>query len=134
MIAKWMAALVASAIGIGAFVTGIQEQQELQQDAKPFMQRKLDSSRAILEGLAMEDFRKIGDHAQKLALLSYEADWNVIQTEPYLKLNSEFRGSTQRLRDSADDQNIDAATLAWFEVTLNCVRCHKYIRARAGED
>jgi hypothetical protein len=43
-------------------------------------------------------------------------------------MSSEFRGSAQRLRDHAKEKNVDAATLSYFEVTLNCVRCHKYVR------
>ena len=122
--------LAITALGIsGTF----QEPQELQQDTRPFMQRKLDAARDIVSGLAIEDYKKIGDAAQALSLLSYEADWNVIQTETYLKLNSEFRGAVQRLRDHSDEQNIDAATLAYFEVTLNCVRCHKYLRQQPGQ-
>ena len=122
--------LAIAAVGVsGPF----QEPQDLQQDTRPFMKRKLDAARDIVSGLAIEDYRKIGDAAQALGLLSYEADWNVIQTEPYLKLNSEFRGAVQRLRDHADEGNIDAATLAYFEVTLNCVRCHKYLRQQPGQ-
>ena len=60
--------------------------------------------------------------------LSMESGWNVQTTPAYLKLSSEFRDSAERLRKAAEKKNIDGSTLAYFEVTLNCVRCHKYIR------
>ena len=61
-------------------------------------------------------------------LLSHEADWNVFTSKEYLQMSSDFRSSAERLRDSAKAKNIDGATLSYFEVTLSCVRCHKYIR------
>ena len=120
-------------IAVGIFLTGFQEPQEIQKDTTPFMKRKLDSTFALVEGLAVEDYQKIAKGAQDLILFSQETDWNVIQTESYLRMSREFRESAERLRDSAHDKNIDASTLAYFEVTLNCVRCHKYLRENSGK-
>ena len=102
----------------------------MEKNATKFMARKLDGSRNIIAGLSTENFDLISQSAQDLMLLSHEADWNVIQTKPYLRMSSDFRASAERLRDSANENNLDGATLAYFEVTLNCVRCHKYIRNR----
>ena len=63
-------------------------------------------------------------------LQSQESQWQVIQVEPYLKMSSEFRTSAERLRDAAKAKNLDGATLAYFDMTMNCVRCHKYLRQR----
>jgi hypothetical protein len=94
----------------------------------PFMHLKLDAAKNIVYGLAMEDFDLIAKSARDLNLLSLESQWEVYQTDIYIRLSNEFRDSTTRLRDSAHDKNLDGSTLAYFEVTLNCVRCHKYIR------
>ena len=120
--------LVAFSIGAGAMFSGRQEQEQILPSSAPFMQRKLDDAREIVAGLATEDFQKIGKASQDMMLLSHEADWNVFQTPEYLRMSSEFRGSAERLRDNANSSNLDGATLAYFEVTLNCVRCHKYVR------
>ena len=104
------------------------EDQPIKQDAKVFMAAKLDHTKKIVEGLALENFDAIGDHAQKLILLSNETNWRTFQTEEYLDLSQEFRGSADRLRSAAKEKNLDGSTLAYFEVTLNCVRCHKYVR------
>lgn len=108
-------------------VYGFQD-QPIQKDSKKFMRQKLDASRNIVKGLSVEDFDLISKSGQDLMLFSHDADWNVFQTQDYLELSREFRGSAQRLRDSANQKNLDGATLAYFEVTLNCVRCHKYVR------
>lgn len=94
-----------------------------------FMKQKLKHSTSIVEGLATDDLKKIGIAAEKLLLLSHEADWNALKTPAYLKMSDEFRSSVKRLRKNADDKNLDGATLAYFEVTINCVRCHKHVRA-----
>lgn len=111
-------------------------QQERQDDDKlpktvstdKFMKVKLKYSANIIEGLALEDFKKIGDSAEALLQMSQEADWNTIKSDAYLKMSEEFRASARRLQKTVGDRNLDGATLAYFEVTLNCVRCHKYVR------
>lgn len=122
--------LIALTFASGMVYWTPQEQdQEFDQEISPFMQRKLDDSRNIISGLALEDYELISKSAQDLMVLSQEADWKVLTTPEYLKMSSEFRDAAQRLRDNATDKNVDGATLAYFEVTLSCVRCHKYVRA-----
>jgi hypothetical protein len=133
MYTKTVGSIVLFVFGWGAMLSGVQDQTPMEKNTAKFMARKLDGSRDIVAGLATENFDLISQSAQNLMLLSHEADWNVIQTEPYLRMSSEFRRSAERLRDSANEDNLDGATLAYFEVTLNCVRCHKYIRDRHGE-
>lgn len=119
-------------IGIGiCFVTCNSQDPKtakIQKSSAKFMARKLNHTRDIVAGLATENYDAISKNAQKLMTLSHEADWKVIQTTTYLDMSGEFRESAERLRDSALEKNIDGATLAYFEVTLNCVRCHKYVR------
>ena len=109
----------------------LQEQQD-QEEKRPaqsdFMIVKLDMARDVVAGLASADFEKIANSANEMKKLSMESGWNVQTTPAYLKLSSEFRDSAERLRKAAEKKNIDGSTLAYFEVTLNCVRCHKYIR------
>ena len=129
---KIVAVVILFAIGAGTWVYGFQD--PVQKDSKKFMLQKLNASRDIVKGLAVEDFDLLSKSGQDLMLLSHEADWNVFQTEDYLSMSREFRGSAQRLRDNANSKNLDGATLAYFEVTLNCVRCHKYVRRTLQEN
>lgn len=93
-----------------------------------FMQAKLDHSQMVLEGLAIEDYDKLARAAQSLALASQAASWQVLQTEEYARESGEFRRACITLRDAAKARELDAATLAWMKVTLQCVQCHRYVR------
>lgn len=93
-----------------------------------FMRAKLAHSQDVLEGLAVEDFDLIDKGAQQLSLASEDASWQVLQTEDYARQSAEFRRSCDSLRKAAKAKNLDGAALAWMEVTMKCVQCHKYVR------
>jgi cytochrome c556 len=144
MMIKFLAMTIMFFMGSGVIVyqlqdpaspTKAQQDQEQEKEVKPkaldntpFMMRKLDAARNIVSGLALEDHELIAKSASDLSLLSLESQWEVFQTDYYIRMSNEFRDSAMRLRDAAHEKNLDGATLAYFEVTLNCVRCHKYIR------
>jgi cytochrome c556 len=107
-----------------------QDDDKVQANNQRFMLAKMKSAKAIVEGLALENFDTLQESAQNLILISNESAWNVFQSEEYLKMSTEFRGSADRLRKAAEEKNVDAATLAYFEMTMSCVRCHKYVRHR----
>jgi hypothetical protein len=95
-----------------------------------FMRAKLRHSQDVLEGLTLEDFDKIARGAQELALASQASSWQVLQTEDYARQSAEFRRSCDSLRSAAKAGNLDGAALAWMEVTMKCVQCHKYVRGQ----
>lgn len=100
--------------------------------ARAFMRAKLDHAQKILEGLTTEDFDSITKHARTLTLLSQETDWNVLQTAEYRRLSEDFRRYTTALSRSAEAKNLEGATLAYFNVTMNCIECHKHVRDVQG--
>lgn len=93
-----------------------------------FMRPKLDHAQKLLEALALERFDAIAAEAQRLSLLSREAEWQVLQTADYLHFSGEFRRSADAIRDAAQKKNLDAATLGYVTMTIQCVECHKYVR------
>lgn len=95
---------------------------------RDFMRAKLVHSQKLLEGLTMEDYDEIAKHAQDLSLLSLAANWQVLQTEEYVQQSREFRRAADALREAAKKRNIDGAALAYVDVTMKCVNCHKYVR------
>jgi hypothetical protein len=101
-----------------------------QRDVVPFMRIKLAHTKEIVEGLALNDFESIVRSTQKLNLMSLESSWNVYESTEYTELSKTFRESVDRLRKAAVRKSSDGAMLAYFEVTLNCVRCHQYLRDR----
>ena len=93
-----------------------------------FMRAKLAHSQNVLEGLAIEDYDLIDKGAQELSLASEDASWQVLQTEDYARQSADFRRSCDSLRKAAKSHNLDGAALAWMEVTMKCVQCHKVVR------
>lgn len=124
------ASVCMAGVVLGGWLTWQDPEQPPVSSNRPFMQAKLDLSKEIVEGLALENYDRLEASAQNLFLLSQESAWNVVQAPEYLGMSAEFRGSVSRLKEAAHARNIDGATLAWFEVTLNCVRCHKYLRQK----
>ena len=97
-------------------------------DAGAFMQLKLEHSQKVLEGVVLEDFALIKQHAQKLGSLALDENWQVLQTREYRDYSGEFQQIAGRLSKAADEKNLDAAALGYVELTLNCVNCHKHVR------
>jgi hypothetical protein len=93
-----------------------------------FMRAKLGHSQHVLEGLTMADFDLIARGAQELSLASQDSNWQVLQTVDYARQSGEFRRSCDRLHRAAKEKNLDGAALAWMEVMMHCVQCHKYVR------
>jgi hypothetical protein len=109
-------------------VLQIRSNAERPNEVSVFMKAKLTHSQKLIEGLAIEDYDLLAKNAQQLALLSQESTWKVLQTEDYLRYSNEFRHSVDALREAADDKSLDGATLAYVQMTMNCVKCHKYVR------
>ncbi len=93
-----------------------------------YMRAKLVHSQKLLEALTLADFEQMMKHSQDLKLLSQESIWNALQTEQYILHSSDFRRRTDALTEAAKKKNLDGAALAYVELTLNCVQCHKYVR------
>jgi hypothetical protein len=114
---------------IGAAVRAEEQSTDVPPEkVSKFMRAKLVHSQKILEALALEDFAQIAKHSQDLKLLSQESVWNVLQTEQYVLHSDDFRRRADALKDAAKKKNLDGASLAFVELTLNCVQCHKYVR------
>lgn len=93
-----------------------------------FMRIKLNHAQEVLRGITLEDYQRVATNAKKMSLHSLESNWQVMQTKPYLDMSAEFRASANRLAQAAKERNQDGTTLAYFEMTMKCVRCHRYLR------
>jgi hypothetical protein len=122
-----------------AFVLGVPWTSSAQKAGNlgKLMQEKLASSKMLLEGIALGDFNKINRSAETLIQLSKTADWFVYKTPRYELHSNEFRRAAENILQKAMDKNLDGVTLAYFDLTMSCVRCHQYVRevrdARAPE-
>ncbi len=92
------------------------------------MQRKLAHAQKVLEGLALEDFDKIRTGSLGLIACYKDASWRINDTDKYLLFSNDFLRRVENLQKAADDKKIDAAALAYVDLTLTCVKCHQYLR------
>ena len=94
------------------------------------MRQKLELSGRILEGLTREDFPQIIKSAKALRAVSEAADF----AEPklgrrmYRFFSLEFQEMTDEIVSTASKKNLDRATIAYLQLVINCVRCHKDAR------
>lgn len=95
---------------------------------KLFMRKKLDASQHILEGLTVEDFDMIATGARQLKTTSAAAEFMVVNDPMYSQHADEFRRIADKLEKAAKEKRLDGATLAYVDMTLSCVECHKYVR------
>jgi hypothetical protein len=105
--------------------------QPPQRTRAEFMRQKLEFSKNLLEGLAMENYETIAKSAKALKLLSQAAEWEV-PTIPnatdYVAFTTDFQRIADDLAKQAKAKNIDGATMAYMKLTMNCVECHKFVR------
>jgi hypothetical protein len=92
------------------------------------MEKKLQHAQKVLAGVAMGDFRMMASNAEELIQISKLADWRVVKTPRYELHSNEFRRAAESLVQEANQKNVDASALAYVEMTLACVKCHKYVR------
>lgn len=121
-----MKSFIAALLSLAAFV-GI-AQEGPRNATKDAMRFKLHFAQGVLEGITTENFSLLTTNAQKLKALSQSADWKLRSTPEYQRLTSDFERATASLERSARNRNVDAATVAYFQLTTTCVTCHKYLR------
>ncbi len=92
------------------------------------MLRKLEYAHNVFQALILEDFDAMDRNSERLQRLSEASNWTVIRTHEYTRHSSEFRRTVDALKKAAQEKDLDAAALAYAEMTLKCVQCHKYVR------
>lgn len=102
--------------------------QKEERSLDKFMYQKLDRSSFILRGLMTEDFKLISENADKLLEMSHEEQWRASNDMMYLQHSGQFRSAVEDLRNKAEKHNIDGASLAWINVTMSCMQCHRWVR------
>jgi len=92
------------------------------------MKKKLEQSQLVLAGIALNDFDKVSKGATELIQISKAVEWKILKTPEYEVYSNDFRRSAENLIQASKSKNIDAAALAYVEMTLTCVKCHKHVR------
>jgi hypothetical protein len=97
-------------------------------DGDSIMQKKLAHAQKLLEGIALSDMTKIGQNANELMTLSKQAEFKIYKTPQYDLHSNDFRRTIEDIQNAVKQKNLDAATLGYMDMTMSCVRCHKYVR------
>jgi hypothetical protein len=92
------------------------------------MADKLRQSQRLIEGIALADFNKIAESAERLIQISKTAEWFAFKTPRYELYSNEFRRAAETVAQKAKARNIDGVVLAYMDLTMTCVRCHQYVR------
>jgi hypothetical protein len=130
-----MTAYVVAAAALLLAIPTLRGSGQTKKDDKPepkkvseLMRKKLEHAQKVLEGVALNDPKLIERHADELIQISKAVEWRVIKTPQYEIHSNDFRQATDALVQAGKDKNLDGAALAYVDMTLTCVKCHKYVR------
>jgi cytochrome c556 len=123
--AKYLGVFALTAILAPALLVG----GEPQDKASIWMTQKLRASQEVLKGLADGDFEAIGANAQTMNLMTHLEKWIRADTPGYRTQLRLFEFADRELIRAAKEKNLDAAALAYNQLTISCVNCHKLVRA-----
>lgn len=98
-----------------------------EQDVSAVMEEKLRFSHKLLDSLAREDYPELEIAAQELRRIARE-QWAANPSDEYKTQLQVFWTTLDGIESGAQRKEIDEATLAYMQMTLSCVKCHKLIR------
>ncbi|MEZ6123167.1 MAG: hypothetical protein R3C49_08350 [Planctomycetaceae bacterium] len=93
-----------------------------------FMRKKLTASNRILEGLMVNDLDMVAAGGDELLKMSESERWRASNDMMYLQHSREFRSAVEAMILKAEKRSIDGAALKWVDVTMNCIKCHEWVR------
>lgn len=97
-------------------------------EVRTLMRQKLEHAQKILEGTTSEDYELVLKHAAELRNLTGEKEWKVLPTVEYNQLSMEFLRAVDSLESAAKVKEQDGVDLAYLNLTMKCMYCHKYVR------
>jgi cytochrome c556 len=98
------------------------------EDVSYWMKKKLEFSQNVLAALTKSDFDDISENAQKMRDLNRFESFVRRRTPAYRTQLRFFQHANAELVRASEAKNIEAATLAFNQLTNSCVNCHKQLR------
>ena len=99
-----------------------------------WMRKKMEYSQAILKGMATGDFETIQLNASRMRLLN-KVEGFVRKRNPNYRWHVRvFEKTSTQIANQAKAKNLDGVTIAFNQLTVNCVNCHQSIRTEAVAD
>lgn len=133
--------LVAAAllVGIGWAIASVLQYAE-EFDSRPRtrglthqkMHRKSEALQQIMDALVRDDFGAVRTAVEAMKRIGIHANW-------YLKSHSgdrgdQFQNSTERLIESASNEDYKAAAEAYDDLATSCIACHRFRLDDRGAD
>lgn len=91
------------------------------------MREKLEYSQGLLEAMVLIDYETVERLANELIRVSEFSVWSTLQEPEYLRYASDFRERAAVLIQEAQAGDVDGIALSYIEMTLTCVRCHRFL-------
>jgi hypothetical protein len=115
--------------GLTLGVAHLMSQEPQERGSKAgIMRMKLEPAKSILEGIAMGDYQSVRKSTEQIRLLTLDEKWMYVQTEKYREHTKNFERSLNLLKRMCDEKDMDGVTLAYMQVTMRCVECHRTLR------
>jgi len=99
-----------------------------QQPTSFWMKKKLEYSQNTLAAIATADFDKIIENAQAMRSLSKVEGFIRGQNPGYRTQLHIFDEANAEIIQQAKKENVEGAALAFTQLTISCVNCHKTLR------
>ncbi len=95
------------------------------------MRDKLESAHGVLDAIALGDFGKIETFAGRLKDVSKVTTWYRQDSEDFLLFAKSFQNSAAFLAERAKAKDSEGVAMGYVRLTLDCIRCHEVVRAKA---
>ncbi len=123
-----LAALLVTLVAASACGSGEPDKKADEDKASVWMKKKLEFSQNILAGLTRSDFTAVHDNAEAMGYLGHLEKWVRADVPGYKQQMSYFEFANKELIREAKEKNLEGATLAYNQLTVSCVQCHKVVR------
>lgn len=129
---RWVVATAVATLLVAGSALAADKEKEEPGEGSFWMQKKLEYSEKILAGLATADFEEIAKNARSMGALTQMEKWVRSGLPEYRSQLRIFANANEQLIQAAEDEKLDGATLAYVQLTLSCVNCHKVVRDGGG--
>ena len=99
-----------------------------EQKVNEWMKMKLTRSQDILAGSTRGELDKVAKSAESIGFIRYFEKWAKSDKPEYKRQLEFFDIANKELVKQAKAKNLDGAALAYTQMTLVCVQCHKVVR------
>jgi hypothetical protein len=96
--------------------------------ASVWMKHKLEFSQHILAGIATADFDQIIKNAESMRGLSKVEGFVRARTPGYKIYLHQFEQANDEIIKQGYKKNVDGAALAFTQMTISCISCHRHLR------